>query len=99
MSWSGRYLGSPLYDVVFIIDDSGSIPSDQFNKGLSAIRLLIGDALLGTKFAAIKFSDKAHLLFNFVSPDQAKTKLLNVPQTMDGLTPKTLLKWLEEIFS
>ena len=85
MSWSGRDLGSPLYDVVFIIDDSGSIPSDQFNKGLSAIRLLIGDALLGTKFAAIKFSDKAHLLFNFVSPDQAKTKLLNVPRN-NGMT-------------
>ena len=85
MSWSGRYLGSSLYDVVFIIDDSGSIPSDQFNKGLSAIRLLIGDASLGTKFAAIKFSDKAHLLFNFVSPDQAKTKLLNVPRN-NGMT-------------
>ena len=74
-----------LYDVVFIIDDSGSIPSDKFNKGLSAIRLLIGDALLGTKFAAIKFSDRASLLFNFVSPDQAKKKLLNVAQN-GGMT-------------
>ena len=85
MLWSGRGLGSPLYDVVFIIDDSGSIPSDQFNKGLSAIRLLIGDASPGTKFAAIKFSNKAHLLFNFVSPDQAKKKLLNVPRN-NGMT-------------
>lgn len=77
-------LGS-LYDVVFIIDDSGSIPFDQFNKGLSAIRLLIGDAKLGSKFAAIKFSDRANLLFNFVSPDQAKTKLSNVAQN-GGMT-------------
>ena len=92
MSWSGRDLGSPLYDVVFIIDDSGSIPSDQFNKGLSAIRLLIGDALLGTKFAAIKFSDKAHLLFNFVSPDQAKTKLLNVAQNRGMTNTQDALK-------
>ena len=92
MSWSGRDLGSPLYDVVFIIDDSGSIPSDQFNKGLSAIRLLIGDALLGTKFAAIKFSDKAHLLFNFVSPDQAKTKLLNVPRNNGWTNTQDALK-------
>ncbi|CAH3183317.1 unnamed protein product [Porites evermanni] len=83
-SWSGD-LGSPLYDVVFIIDESGSIPLHQFKKGLSAIRLLIGDALLGTKFAAIKFSSKAHLLFNFVSPDQAKKKLLNVGQN-GGMT-------------
>ena len=74
-----------LYDIVFIIDDSGSIPFDQFNKGLSAIRLLIGDAKPGSKFAAIKFSDKANLLFNFVKPDQAKTKLSNVAQ-IGGVT-------------
>ena len=92
MSWSGRDLGSPLYDVVFIIDESGSIPLDQFNKGLSAIRLLIGDALLGTKFAAIKFSNKAHLLFNFVSPDQAKTKLLNVAQNRGMTNTQDALK-------
>ena len=77
---SGSNDRGSLYDLVFIIDDSGSIPFDQFNKGLSTIRLLIGGAKLGSKFAAIKFSDKANLLFNFVSPDQAKTKLLNVGQ-------------------
>ena len=98
MSWSGRDLGSPLYDVVFIIDDSGSIPSDQFNKGLSAIRLLIGHALLGTKFAAIKFSDKAHLLFNFVSPDQAKTKLMNVPQNGGWTNTQDALKMARNLF-
>lgn len=52
---------------------------------MSAIRLLIGDAKLGSKFAAIKFSDKANLLFNFVSPNQARTKLLNVAQN-GGMT-------------
>ena len=85
-------LGLPLYDVVFIIDESGSIPLDQFIKGLSAIRLLIGDAKLGSQFAAIKFSNKANLLFNFVSPDQAKTKLLNVPQNGGGTNTQDALK-------
>ena len=75
----------PQYDVVFIIDDSGSIPFDQFKKGLSAIRLLIGDAKLGSKFAAIKFSDKANLLFSFVSPNQTRTKLFKVAQN-GGMT-------------
>ena len=74
-----------LYDVVFIIDESGSIPFDQFKKGLSAISLLLGHAQSGSKYAAIKFSDKANLLFNFVSLDQAKTKLLNVAQN-GGMT-------------
>lgn len=98
MLWSGRGLGSPLYDVVFIIDDSGSIPSDQFNKGLSAIRLLIGDASLGTKFAAIKFSNKANLLFNFVPPDQAKKKLLNVPQNGGWTNTQDALKMARNLF-
>ena len=94
----GSHDRGSLYDVVFIIDDSGSIPSDQFNKGLSAIRLLIGDGLPGAKFAAIKFSDKAHLLFNFVSPDQAKTKLLNVPQKGGWTNTQDALKMARNLF-
>lgn len=76
------------HDAVFIIDDSGSIPSDDFNKGLKALRTMIERAQSehpGSKFAAIKFSDQATLLFNFVSPDQAKKKLLNVVHS-GGLT-------------
>ena len=76
------------HDAVFVIDDSGSIPSDDFNKGLKALRTMIEGAQSehpGSKFAAIKFSDQATLLFNFVSPDQAKKKLLNVVHS-GGLT-------------
>ena len=98
LSWSGRDLGSPLYDVVFIIDESGSIPLHQFKKGLSAIRLLIGDASLGTKFAAIKFSNKAHLLFNFVSPAQAKTKLSNVARNGGMTNTQDALKMARDLF-
>lgn len=87
-----------LYDIVFIIDDSGSIPFDQFNKGLSAVRLIIGHTTLGSKVAAIKFSDKANLLFNFVSPDQAKTKLLNVPQKGGMTNTQDALKMARNLF-
>lgn len=48
------------HDAVFIIDDSGSIPSDDFNKGLKALRTMIEKAQSehpGSKFAAIKFSN------------------------------------------
>ena len=67
------------YDVVFIIDDSGSIPTGQFKVGLKALRTLIEKSDFGTKFAAIKFSDRASLLFKFTSPYQAISKLTNVP--------------------
>ena len=95
---SGSNDRGSLYDVVFIIDESGSIPFDQFNKGLSAIRLLLGDAKPGSKYAAIKFSDKANLLFNFVSPDQAKTKLLNVPQKGGWTNTQDALKMARNLF-
>ena len=74
-----------VYDVVFIIDDSGSIPLDQFNEGLRALRILIQKSSLGTKFAAIKYSTLAKLFFKFVSPYQAKMKLTNVAHN-NGLT-------------
>ena len=69
------------YDVVFIIDASGSIPSNEFTKGVSAIRYLIEKAVQSSKFAVIKFSSQATLLFNFISPDKARRKLLNVAHT------------------
>ncbi|XP_068725327.1 integrin alpha-X-like isoform X2 [Montipora capricornis] len=69
------------YDVVFIIDVSGSIPSNEFHKGVSAVRYLIEKADPSSKFAVIKFSNQATLLFNFISPDKAKTKLMNVAHT------------------
>ena len=83
---------------MFIIDDSGSIPLDQFNKGLSAIRLLIENAVRFTNFAAIKFSNRANLLFNFVSPDQAKTKLLNVAQNRGMTNTQDALKMAKDLF-
>lgn len=80
------------YDVVFIIDDSGSISRDQFNKGLTAIRLLIGKATRLANFAAIKFSNKATLLFNFVSPGQAMRKLLNVARSAGATNTQDALR-------
>ena len=73
-------------DVVFIIDDSGSIPRDQFNKGLRALTYFIDASSRGTNFAAIKYSVKATLLFNFVSLNEAKKKLTNVPYSAGGST-------------
>lgn len=83
---------------MFIIDDSGSIPLDQFNKGLSAIRQLIENAERVVNFAAIKFSDRANLLFNFVSPDQAKRKLLNVGRSAGMTNTQDALKMARNLF-
>ena len=86
------------YDVVFIIDDSGSISRGQFNKGLSAIRLLIKEATNLANFAAIKFSDKATLLFNFVSSSQAMRKLSNVAHNAGMTNTQDALKMARNLF-
>ena len=86
------------FDVVFIIDDSGSISRDQFNKGLNAIRLLIGKATRLANFAAIKFSNKATLLFTFVSPGQAMGKLWNVARNPGMTNTQDALKMARNLF-
>ena len=73
------------YDVVFIIDDSSSIPTSQFKVGLEALKIGIEKSDFRTNFAATKFSYEASLLFKFTSPYQAIRKLTNVPHS-GGLT-------------
>lgn len=85
-------------DVVFIIDDSGSIPLDQFNKGLSALTYFIEGSSPGSKFAAIKYSGKATLLFNFVSLNEAKKKLKNVPHAGGSTNTQEALKMARDLF-
>lgn len=79
-------------DVIFIIDESGSIPPDQFKKGLHALTYFIDASSWNTKFAAIKYSGKATLLFNFVSLSEAKKKLKNVPQAGGSTNTQEALK-------
>ena len=96
--WSmHRYsLNRKVYDVVFIIDDSGSIPHDQFNKGLEALKILIQSSAWGTNIAAIKYSNTAKLLFKFVSKDQAKSNLANVHQNNGATNTQAALKMARE---
>ena len=73
--------GSRYADVVYIMDDSGSIDRSDFQLGLKALRLLIDRHSTSDKYAAVKFSSNAQILFPFVSSSQAKQKLMSVPYT------------------
>ena len=72
-------------DVVFIIDDSGSISEIDFNKGLNALTKLMDKINWDTKYAAIKFSTRAQLLFNFV-PSHVAAKFLKGTSYSGGMT-------------
>lgn len=68
-------------DVVVIMDGSGSIPSDQFQKGNQAIKHLIEmeeESEHDTRFAAVTYSDSASVNFSFLSLEEAGNKILKI---------------------
>ena len=70
-----------VYNVAYIIDDSGSIGNKSFQQGVTALRMMIDRKGDRSDYAAIKFSTTASVLFPFVLGCQARQKLLNVPYT------------------
>ncbi|XP_078351090.1 collagen alpha-5(VI) chain-like isoform X1 [Oculina patagonica] len=68
---------TPNYDVVFVFDASNSIRERDFYKGVKAMQHLIERAQENTHFAAITFSDKAAVAFNFTDRKTAKHNLHN----------------------
>ncbi|XP_078351092.1 collagen alpha-1(XXII) chain-like isoform X2 [Oculina patagonica] len=63
------------YDVVFVFDASNSIRKRDFYKGVKALESLVDKASPNTHYAAIVFSDKATVAFNFTDPATAKHNL------------------------
>lgn len=68
-------LPSLSFDAVFVIDTSKSISQDGHRNSLRALRLLIDKTNPETKFAAISYSNKATLRFNFTKKEEAIGKL------------------------
>ena len=75
-------------DVVVIMDGSGSVPIDQFDKGKQAIKhMMLMEEEYGhdTKFAAITFSSNANRNFPFLSIEEAGMAIEKI-QYPDGKT-------------
>ena len=66
---------TPNYDVVLVFDASNSIRKRDFYKGVKAMHHLIDRAQGNTHFAAVIFSDKATVAFNFTDLKTAKNDL------------------------
>ena len=82
----------PKSDVVFIIDDSGSISPQDFQTSLSTLGQMITKASPSTKFAAVKYSSTANLLFQFVPPHEAKMLLRGPSHTMGSTNTQAALR-------
>lgn len=67
-----------VYNVAYIIDDSGSVGNKGFQEGLKALRMMI-DRKDRSDYAAVKFSSNANVLFSFIMACQARLKLMDVP--------------------
>lgn len=60
------------YDVVLVFDASNSIRKRDFYRGVKALEVLIHKARPDTHYAAITFSDKAIVAFDFTDYKRAK---------------------------
>ena len=81
-----------VYNVAYIIDDSGSIGNKSFQQGVTALRMMIDRKGDRSDYAAIKFSSSANILFPFVLGCRAKQKLLNVPYTAGATNTQAALR-------
>jgi len=63
------------HDVVLVFDASNSIRKRDFHKGVKALQGLIERARKDDHFAAITYSDKATVAFDFTNPETAKHNL------------------------
>ena len=73
---------APLFDVMIVIDGSGSIGKCEFERGKAAMMNLLLAASEDTgadeKFAAVTFSSSARVNFNFLSPSAAQQLLMAI---------------------
>lgn len=77
---SGRHRRSvdqTKYDVVLVFDASNSIRKRDFYRGVKALEELIDKARPDTHFAAVTFSEKATVAFDFTNSGTAKYYLRN----------------------
>ena len=88
------------YDVVLMFDASNSIRERDFYKGVKAVLHLIDRAQKNTHFAAITFSDKATVTFNFTDLKTAKNNLHSKVRFIGDATntQEAFLKCRTELF-
>ena len=60
------------YDVLFMIDSSGSIKRKDFRTGIEALKGLVPRTRPDTAYASMTFSNNAKIDFPFCSPEEAK---------------------------
>lgn len=72
-----------LQDVVFVIDDSGSIPPCEFHKGKIALRNLIwlarANPAYDTHYAAVAYAWAAVVSFKFLPSAAAQKEIMAIP--------------------
>ena len=95
-----RSLNETIYDVVLVFDASNSIRKRDFGKGVQALQTLIEKARPETHYAAITFSDKATVAFDFTDSATALYYLSNKVHFVGDKTntQEAFLKCRTELF-
>lgn len=77
-----RKRAKPLYDVVIVMDGSGSVGKCEFDRGKAAMNNLLlaasADNSVDEKFAAVTFSTSARVNFKFLLPSAAQKQFTRI---------------------
>ena len=91
-----------LFDVVIVMDGSGSVGGCEFERGKAAMKNLIlsasEDTRVDEKFAAVTFSSSAYVNFNFLSPSAAQQQLMRISYRGGGTNTQAGLEMAKTLF-
>ena len=88
-------------DIVVVLDGSGSIVRNEFDKGKAALRNMIGLERKGendTNYAAVTFSNSAVINFSFLPYAEAANEILKIPYPSGGTNTQAGLAKAKTLF-
>ncbi|TDG98056.1 hypothetical protein EPR50_G00214610 [Perca flavescens] len=86
-------------DIAFLLDGSGSVASQDFQKMKTFVKDLVGSLLpLDTKFAVVQFSShfQVHFYFNEFFPSSWEAKVDDIMQLTGGTRTARAIKYVVE---
>ena len=93
-----REILGTFFDVILVVDSSSSVSSGEFAKGVGALRNLVEKSRNDTNYAAITYSTRAKIEFDFTSRFNAAGRLRALKRSGGKTNTQAALKLCQKMF-
>ena len=93
-----RQVLGTFFDVILVVDSSSSVSSGEFAKGLGALRNLVEKSRNDTNYAAITYSTRAKIEFDFTSRFNAAARFRALKRSGGKTNTQAALKLCQRMF-